>query len=226
MKKLLFFSVLLVIVNTHAQTTINKVLNDFTTLKVYNGIDLELVKSDKQSIEITGSKAEKVKIKEETDGTLKISLRFPETMAEGEVKATLFFNKDILVIDANEGATITGKEIDQPKIDIKAQEGAFINLVINTKHLYVKASSGGVIKLSGTSKNQDINVDLGSTYHGYNMEVSDVSMVKAGSGAKAEILAGETVDAKVSFGGTIFYKGNPEVFKEKTVIGGTIEQRN
>lgn len=225
MKKILILLTLFTVTFVNSQTTINKVLPNFSTLKVYNGIDVEIVKSDKSAIEITGPKAEKVKIKEE-NGVLKIALRFPETMAEGDVKATLFYKKPIMVIDANEGATITGKEISQSKVDIKAQEGAFINLVINTSHCYVKASSGGVIKLSGTTKNQDVNVDLGSTYHGFKLEVTNVSMIKAASGAKAEVLSNETLDAKVSFGGTIFYKGSPKVLKEKKVIGGTIEQRN
>ncbi|TYP99841.1 putative autotransporter adhesin-like protein [Tenacibaculum adriaticum] len=225
MNKLLFLSMLFTVALCSAQTTINKVLQDFSTLKVYNGIDLELIKSEDQRIEITGEKTDKVVIKEE-DKTLKVYLRFPETVAEGKVKATLYFNKNIDVIDANEGATLTGKNIDQTSLEVKAQEGAFINLVVATKHLYVKSTSGGVIKLSGTTQNQDVSVDLGGAYHGYKLKTSHVSTVKAGSGAKAEVSVGETLDARVTFGGTIFYKGTPEVLKDKKIIGGTIEQRN
>ena len=57
-----------------------------------------------------------------------------------------------------------------------------------------------------------------------NSEVN--SMVKAGTGAKAEVLAGEILNAKVSFGGSIFYKGNPKVVKDKKVIGGIIQKRD
>lgn len=225
MKKIFFYTLLVFVAFANAQTTINTTLEDYTTLKVYNGIDLELVKSNEQRIEISGEKADKVKIKNDGN-TLRISMRFPETTADGKVKATLYFNKNIAVIDANEGATITGKGFEQSKIEVKAQEGAFVNLVVNTKHLEVKSSSGGVIKLSGETKNQTVNVDLGGVYHGFNVTATDLSLVKSGSGAKAEINAGETLDAKVTFGGSIFYKGTPEVLKEKKVIGGTIEQRN
>lgn len=225
MKKILLYSLLFFVGFANSQTTINTVLKDFSTLKVYNGIDLELVKSDEQRIEISGEKADKVKIKQDRN-TLKVSMRFPETTANGKVTAKLYFNKNIDVIDANEGATITGKDFNQQKVVIKAQEGAFMNLVIKTKHLEVKSSSGGVIKLSGETKNQSIKVDLGGVYHGYNVKVSDLSFVRAGSGAKAEVNVGETLDAKASFGGSIFYKGEPEVLKDRKVIGGTIEQRN
>ncbi len=208
-----------------AQTTINKKLGDFSEIKIFNGIDVELIKSDESKIIITGEKAEKVKIKT-SNNTLRLSLKFPETTGEGKVKVTLYFVKDLDVIDANEGAVITCKNIKQSKVEIKAQEGAFINMVVNVKHLKVKSSSGAVIKLSGETKNQHVAADLGGMYHGYKMQVSDMTMVKAGSGSKVEVQAGETLDAKVSFGGSIFYKGKPEVFKDKKVIGGVIEHRS
>lgn len=208
-----------------AQTTINKKLGDFTTVKVYNGIDVELVKSDESKIIVTGEKAEKVKIKS-SGNTLRISLRFPETTAEGKVKITLYYASNLKTIDANEGAIITGKNIEQTQIEIKGQEGAFINLVVKVKHLRVKSSSGAVIRLSGASKNQTVDADLGGMYHGYKLQVSDMTMVRAGSGSKVEVQSGETLDAKVSFGGSIFYKGTPEVFKDKKVIGGVIEHRS
>ena len=36
----------------------------------------------------------------------------------------------------------------------------------------------------------------------------------------------EVLDAKVRFGGTIHYKGTPEVLKTKKIIGGTIKAVN
>lgn len=207
-----------------AQTKITKGLADFSELKVYNGIEVELIKSDKQEIEITGEKAEKVKLRNKGN-TLKISLKFPETSGDGKVLIKLYFNKEIAIIDANEGAIITGKDFEQQALEAKVQEGAFINLVVKTTHLKAKASSGGILKISGKSKNQTVDVDLGGVYHGYNLDVSTMSVVRAGSGAKAEVIASETLDAKVSFGGSIYYKGKPAVLKDKKVIGGVIEQR-
>ena len=159
---------------------------------MYNGIDVKLVKSDESKIVITGEKAEKVKIK--TSGnTLKISLRFPETTADGKVKATLYYATTLKTIDANEGAIITSNDIEQSQVEIKAQEGAFINMVVKVKHLKVKSSSGAVIRLSGTSKNQTVDADLGGMYHGYKLEVTDMTMVRAGSGSKVEVQSGENI---------------------------------
>ncbi len=208
-----------------AQTTITKKLGEFTTIKVFNGINLELVKSTENKIIITGQKAEKVTVKNKNN-TLKVALKFPETTADGKVRITVYYESILQVIDANEGATVTGKGITQPQVEIKAQEGAFINMVVNVKHLKVKSTSGAVIKLSGATKNQTVEANLGGMYHGYKLKVSDLNHVRAGSGSKVEVQSGETLDAKVSFGGSIFYKGTPEVFKDKKVIGGVIEQRS
>ena len=223
MRKLLFLTVLLTSHFIVSQTTITKQLGDFDKLKVYNGIEVELIQSDEHKLEISGEKAERVKVKNSSN-TLKISLKFPDLSADGKVIVKLYYNKEIKVIDANEGATITGKEINQTQLEVKAQERAFINLVIKTKHLRVKCSSGGIIKLTGSSKNQDIDLDLYGVYHGYELKVLDNTTIRSGSGAKAEVTAGETLNAKVSFGGSIFYKGTPEVIKDKKVAGGIIKQ--
>lgn len=225
MKKIFFFSLLVITNVIVSQTTIKTVLKDFSVLKVYNGVDLKLVKSDELRIEFSGKKAHKAFINQ-NDSILKVMLRFDKTLKEGSVKAILFYNDEIKVIDANEGAIITGKNIKQRELEIKAQERAFVNLAIETKNLKVKSTSGAIVKLSGLTNNQIVNVDLGATYHGFNVNVKDFCTVKSGSGAKAEIFSGETLDAKVSFGGTIFFKGTPKIFNEQKVIGGTIEQRD
>ena len=214
---------------TFSQTVVSKNLGDYTILKVYNGIEVELIKSADQRLEITGEKSEMVKIKNVND-ILKLSLPFslkPENnAADGKVLIKLYYNQNIAIVDANEGATITGKDFNQDKLEVNSQERAFINLTSKVKYLIVRTSTGGIIKLTGTTENQEVDVDLYGIYNGYGMQTTGNSTVKAGTGAKAEILAGKTLSAKVSFGGSIFYKGNPEFVKDKKVIGGIIQKRD
>lgn len=217
---------LLIISNTlFSQSITTEKIKEFYKIKVYNGIHLELIRSNENKIEITGSKSNKVKIKN-IEGVLKVSLRFPELLAGDKVSVRLFYNKDIQTIDGNEGSKIIGKEINQTHLEVKAQEGASINLNISTKHLKVKSISGSVVELSGKTKNQDVELDLYGIYKGYGLQSSNSSTVKAGTGSKAEVYAGETLFAKVSFGGSILYKGAPEVIKNKKTAGGIIKQMN
>ena len=225
MKKLLTLVSLFTIFSIYSQDTIKKAVGDFTTLKVYNGIDVELIKSDKQEIFITGEKAQKVNVKTTRD-ILKLYLPFPESLANGKVKIVVYYSKDIDIIDANEGASITAKEFKQQKVEIKTQEMAFINMVLEVQYLTIKAVTGGAIKLTGSTKNQTIEVNNSGVYRGYNLKVENTTYIRAALGGKGEVNSGETLDAKVSFGGTIFYKGIPEVLKTKKVLGGTIEAKN
>ncbi len=225
MKNSIITLLLITSISSFSQKIITKKIEDFYKIKVYNGIRLELLQSNESKLEISGDKADKIKIKN-TEGILRISLRFPELLAGDKVNVKLFYNKDIQTIDGNEGSKIIGKGINQTHLEVKAQEGASIKLDIKTKHLKVKSVTGGVIDLTGTSKNQDIELDLYGVYHGYNLFTSNSSTVKAGTGSKAEVYAGETLFAKVSFGGSILYKGKPEVIKNKKMAGGIIKQMN
>ncbi|MEZ7993380.1 MAG: head GIN domain-containing protein [Flavobacteriaceae bacterium] len=225
MKKYILINFLVLSNMLFSQSTVTKKLGDFYKIKVYNGINIELIRSQEHKIQVTGEKSQKIKIKN-TNGILKISLKFPDLLADGKANVKLYYNEDIQVIDGNEGSTITGKSINQSHIEVKAQEGAFIELEIKTKHLQVKSSTGGIIKLSGSSKNQEIDLDLYGVYHGYDLIVSDNTTVNAGIGSKAEVKVGETLNVKVSFGGSVFYKGSPEVIENKKVAGGIIKQMN
>jgi len=224
MKKGIFLSLMLFTIISVAQTKITNNLGDFNIIKVYNGIEVELINSDEQKIEITGDKSEKVKVKN-VNGTLKISLTFPEVSADGKVVAKVYY-KNLYVIDANEGATITGKNIKQEKLEVNAQERAFINLTTEVIALKVRASSGGSIKLTGKANTQEVDVDLYGIYTGFAMEVLEQTKAFAGTGAKAEINPGKKLTAKVNFGGSIFYKGSPEVIEDGKVAGGIIKKRN
>lgn len=228
MKKTLLILIISLTHSIYSQTVVKKALGDYSILKVYNGIEVLLLQSKEQKIEIKGEKSEKVKIKN-VNGVLKLSLPFslkPENnYGKGKVFITLYYNSNIDVIDANEGSIITGKEFHQEKLKVNSQERAFIDLTLKVTHLNIRASSGGVIKLTGSSESQTVNIDLYGVYNGFGLNVTGNTNVFSGTGAKAEISAGKTLSAKVNFGGSIFYKGSPEVQKNKKVLGGIIQRR-
>tara|TARA_B100000768_G_scaffold20527_1_gene18342 strand:+ start:414 stop:1106 length:693 start_codon:yes stop_codon:yes gene_type:complete len=204
-------------------------LGDFNVLKVYNGIEVQLIKSNEAKLEITGEKSEIVKIKN-VNNTLKLSLPFSlkplNNYANGKVLIKIYYKNKIDVIDANQGSIITGKEFQQEEVEIRTQERAYINLVLKSKNITVRSTSGGIVKLSGSASSQDVFVDLYGVYHGFGLIIENSSMIKAGTGAKAEVFAGKTLTAKVTFGGSIFYKGSPELIRDKKIVGGIIQKKD
>ena len=208
-----------------AQEPIITKLGDFNTVKVFNGLTVELKKASSSKIEISGSQAEDVSIIN-SDEVLKIRLKFPESFIAEDVKIVLYYAHDIAILDANEGASIISDEIiKQQHLEVRTQEGAKIKLNINTKYLSVKSVSGGIISLIGVTESQTVEAATGSIYSSYGLQ-SKQAVVTSASGANVEVKASELLDANVRFGGSILYKGKPEVLKTKITIGGTIKDKN
>ncbi len=199
-------------------------LGDFNELKIFNGLTVDIVRSDEAKIEISGEKTGDVNVKN-VNGKLKLSLKFPENFNPDKVKITIFYNLDLTILDVNEGSAIFSNEtIDQVSLTVKAQEGAYIHVPIDVKYLTVKAVSGGSIKLKGRAINQDVLVTTGGVYDAYEL-TTEYADVTAASGANIEVNVSNLLDANVRFGGTIFYKGNPEKVNSKKVMGGKIKNK-
>jgi len=221
MKKLAL-SIVLICSISFAQEPISKNLGDFKKLKVFNGLTVELQKSNSQNIQITGSQAEDVSVKN-SNGILKIRLKFPDSFTAEDVRIVLNYKNNIDVLDVNEGAQIYSEnKIEQQHLEVKAQEGGLVSLGIKTKYLVIKSVSGGIIEITGVTQNQNVEAATGGIYEAYELD-SEQAVITAASGAKVKINATELLDAKVRFGGSIYYKGTPEVLKTKKVIGGTIK---
>jgi hypothetical protein len=224
MKKILAL-LLLVTTTIFAQKTVERELGSFDEIKVFNGLNVTLKNATYSSIEITGKKAEEVVVKN-VNGRLKLSMRFPETFNSDEAKVTIFYSEDLSVIDVNEGSYITSDNtLKQQHVELKAQEGAYIDLDIDVKFLEAKSITGASIVISGNAENQNVEATTGGTYKGYDLK-TNYTTITASSGSFARVSASELLDAKVRLGGTVYYKGNPKDVKTKKIIGGTIKSKD
>ena len=199
-------------------------LGDFNVLKVFSGVTLELIRGDEQKIVIIGEKKENLTVKN-TNGKLKVYLKFPEVYDDEDVIIKLYHKEDIDIFDANEGAAIfSDLTIDQENVTVRSQEGAYIHLILDSKYINVKAVIGGNIRLRGKVFNQEVEVTSGGVYEGYELE-SDSAEVVSTSGARAEINTTSLLEARVLFGGTIDYIGNPKKVTTKKLMGGKIKNK-
>jgi hypothetical protein len=199
-------------------------LGDFNEIKIFNGLSVEIERSDAAKIEITGEKINDVVVKN-VNRKLKISLKFPETFNANKVKIKIYYNQDLVTLDANEGSAIfSDGVIDQKDLTIKVQEGSYIHVPVTVKYLTIKAVSGASIKIRGTAANQEVLVTTGGVYEAYDL-TTEYADVTAASGGKVEVNVSNLLDANVRFGGTIYYKGNPEKVNSKKVMGGKIKNK-
>lgn len=216
------FIALFISVNLTAQELIEKSIANFSTVKVYDLINLKMIKSDVNKITVSGKNRKDVEVVNK-NGKLKIRMNLEESYDGNDTVVVLYY-KSVDVIDANEGAkVIVSDPIEQYEIDLKTQEGAEITAKLKTTYANFRAVTGGVINVSGTSTNQDISIYTGGVFNGeeFVTKNTDVSVNVAG---EAYINATEYVEVRVKAGGDVFIYGNPKQVDESRVLGGRIKR--
>lgn len=207
-----------------AQNPIEKSIGEFSELKVFDLIEVELIKSKENKVVISGNNANDV-IVNNKNGKLKIKMNLEEIFDGNNTKVKLYYT-DVEVIDVNEGAHVHSKDkIKQFEIDLKAQEGAKIDLKLNVSYANIKSVTGGVITTSGKSKNQKISLLTGGVYKGEELK-TDTTEVTIKAAGDAYVYASKLVDIKIRAGGDVFIYGNPENVNESRVFGGRVKRMN
>ena len=127
MKNIFKTFILFISISIGAQNTITKTVGEFSELKVYDLINVELIKSNENKVEISGKNASDVVIVNKNE-VLKIRLNLEEIFDGNKTEVKLYYT-GFDVIDVNEGAYVNSTEqIKQFEVELKAQEGGLINL--------------------------------------------------------------------------------------------------
>lgn len=208
-----------------SQGKITKALGEYHTVKVFNGLEVELIKSNKNRIEITGEKADEVVVKNVNE-TVKLSLSLLEKFSRDDVHIKLYYADKLHTINANEASFIVSADkIKQQNLDVKAESGAKIKLDINIEYLQVRSYSGAEVFLEGKAKNQDVSVNTGGFYTGKEL-VTNYTDITCSTGGQAHIYAKDMLDANSSLGATIKYVGEPKSIKKQKSLGGNIYNKD
>lgn len=200
MKRVFTVLAILTVAISFAQDSIEKTVGEFQELKVYDLIEVQLVKSDDNKIVISGKNIEDV-VFVNKNGKLKIRMNFDKIFDGKSTSVTLFYT-NVDTIDANEGACVSSEDkIKQFEIDLKAQEGGIIKVDLNVKFANIKADSGGNIETFGKTNTQNVSLSTGGIYKGedFHSEKTDIRIKAAG---EAHVNASDYVDVKIRAGGT------------------------
>ncbi len=202
---------------------ISKNLEQFTEVKGFDGLSINLIKSNQNKAVITGVNTDKVVIVNK-EGVLKLRMKIHKIFSGYRTFIDLYYTEDIRVIDVNEDARIVSDEIiKQDILELKAQESGELDLQIEVEQLLIKTVTGGIITTSGSAHFQDISINTGGVYEGKDL-ITKFSTINVNAGSRAEIFAENYVKASVKAGGEVLVYGNPKKMDKKTVFGGTITQ--
>lgn len=199
-------------------------LGQFDTVKVYDLITVNLVKSDENKIIISGEDATDVEFVNK-NGTLKVRMAFDKQFDGTQTFVHVHYT-DLKVIDGNEGAYITSNElIEQPQLEIRVQEGARVKAGVIVDYLEIKAVTGGITEVSGTVDQQNITVNTGGIIENQELK-SKRTKVKVSAGGEVEVHATDAVDINIKAGGDVIVFGSPRQVSKKTFAGGRIDIRD
>jgi hypothetical protein len=196
-------------------------LKEFKEVKAYDGLSVNLIKSNENKAVITGANTDKVNFVN-TDGVLKIRMGIDKIFSGYRTFVNLYYSQELVVIDVNEDARITSEEIiSQEIIELKAQEGGELRINAKVEQMLIRSVSGGVITAAGASDVQDVAINTGGSYKGKDFKTK-FTTVNVNAGSSAEIFASDYVKATVKAGGEVLVYGDPTKMEEKTVFGGKV----
>ena len=222
MKKIFTIVVIMIGLVVTGQNTVEKAVGEFKELKVYDLIEVELIKSKKNKVVVTGKNTEDVVVVNK-NGKLKIKMNLEESYDGNNTTVKLYYTS-VDILDANEGAVISSKDkIKQFEIELRAQEGGRINVALKVQTVSIKSVTGGIIETSGKSEKQDISINTGGVYKGKELKTVTTKVAIRAAG-EADVNASDLVDVKIRAGGDVFIYGNPERVDESRVIGGRIKR--
>lgn len=224
MKSLVKIVILCITTLIYAQDPVETSVGEFNELKVYDLIQVKLVKSNENKAVVTGKNKNNV-VFNNKNGILKIKMEF-EKIFDGDATEVVLYYTSFDIIDVNEGAKVeSDDEIKQFEVNLRAQEGGSINVPVNVSVINVKSVTGGIVEVIGITKEQTIALRTGGIYKGTNLEsqYADVSINAAGEGY---VRASKQVDATIRAGGNVYVYGKPTTINETTVIGGKVHRMN
>ena len=204
-----------------AQEEITYPLDGFTTLKGFDGLSINLIKSDEDKAVIRGENTKRVALVNKA-GVLKIRMKIDKIFSGYKTFVDVYHSQELKVLDVNEDAEIFSEATYvQDVLELKAQEGGRIRLNCETEQLLVKSVTGGDIRTNGSSENQDIILNTGGIYEGKEFRTK-FTTIKVNAGGNASVYAINYVNANVKAGGMVKVYGDPLKMDEKTIFGGKI----
>ena len=215
-------SILIVFVTALGFSQVTKNLGEFDSVSVFDKISVQLIDSNENRIEITGSRANDVEIVNK-NGTLKIRMAVKNILDGEDVSVKLYF-KEINEISANEGSyVICDSPLKQTAMKVDTKEGAEVRLNLDVKKANLRAVTGGILKIKGKATNSDVSIGTGGVLQAEDLQTVQTS-IKITTGGEADIRASELVDAKVRAGGNITIYGSPQQINKSTTLGGSINE--
>lgn len=185
-----------------------RTLGDFTGIKAGDAFNINITQSETNSLKVEAPENLQNQVKTEVkDGILTIR-------TEGNIKSdddiTIVVSiKSLTSLDISGAADVKSEnQIVSDKLNIQSSGAGDIHLDVKAGEIKTAISGSGDITLKGSAQLMDATVSGAGDLKAANLETTKIKVKVSGAG-DAKVYAVQSLDADVSGGGSIIYKGNP-----------------
>ena len=195
-------------------------IGDFQKLSVYDGINVELIKSETNRVEITGKNTAYIVVKNK-NGDLKIRLSVERRFSGNRTKVSVFY-KSLYSIISHEGANVFSKDtINQADLNLKANSGSRQNMIVKLNTLQATATAGAKINIKGLAKYQELSATTGAEIMVSKVENEEANVVST-TGALIDVSTTKDLKVNSKIGGIINVHTKTDKITEKISVGGAV----
>lgn len=221
-KRILLIVLVFTSISLNAQNREKREIQAFDKISVFGNIEVEMIKGDQETVEIFTRNVEISDVDIAVDDRLlKIKMKSNLFDDDVEVKVKVVY-KEIREIASNAAADVVIKDlIKTDKLFLDATSGARIKLKVDLNATDIKAYQGAHIDIAGKTKLLESFVNTGGILSASNFTCDEV-YIKMNTGGKAELIVNKLLDAGVNTGASLNYFGTPEKENIKTSLGGKV----
>ena len=223
--RLFIFLISFVAFTAHAQTNKEtRELRDFSSVKISNSIEAELVKGDKNSISIIASGIALDKIETDvSEDALEVKLG-RGSFRSSSVKVTITY-VELERIQANTSAKVfANNKLSGGNIYLFSNANAYVEVAVEAENLFIEASTNSKIAVKGTANNLNLKAYTNADIDGKKLEVNHAEIL-ANTAAKGEFRVKESIKGSAATAAKISYVGSPSLVDIKTNTGGDIKKK-
>jgi hypothetical protein len=216
--------VLLVAVPGLAQESQTRNIGHFTGVKVAEGIDVYLIKGDKESakVEVYGTPIQNV-VTEVSGSYLKVHMKDGNYKGRVEVKVFVTYTQLEKLSASSAGNIYSQGVIKTSTLEVGSSSAGNIEIEVEGGDIDLSASSAGEIEIKGKAKSLTADASSAGEIDAYDMEVESV-VVEASSAGSIKVNVKDALTANASSGGSIRYRGNPSKSITNSSSGGSVKK--
>lgn len=186
----------------------------FSSISLSGKLQVQLIKADTNSIEITLFDSEIARLKWGVNNEeLSVSLR-PALNGSGRAEVKIYY-KSIGALSISGGELTSKEAIVSDLFDLKVSSGAKITAEFKCTDMGINVTGNSVALLNGYSRYLDLHASEKSKLEARALECMS-AIANASTGGEVYVCAQERLEADAKTGSTIFYKGEPTILRVPT----------